>query len=218
MNNANDHNDGKGRCHIAITGGIGSGKSYICRMLENRGISIFNCDLVAKDIIAHDTDVRERLARLVGGEPTRQRLGDYLRAGNGNDARVNAIVHPRVAEAFVDSGQQWMECAILFESGFDRLVDVVVVVTCPTDERIRRITRRDHCDADTARRWMALQLTDEERLKRAAESTGHAEASNHGAAAPSEASAASCRRRVFRIVNDGTTPIEPQLDELLSQL
>lgn len=215
MNNANDHNDGKGRCRIAITGGIGSGKSYICRMLENRGISIFNCDLVAKDIIAHDAGVRERLARLVGGEPTRQRLGDYLRAGNGNDARVNAIVHPRVAEAFIASGQQWMECAILFESGFDRLVDNIVVVTCPTDERIRRITIRDHCDTDTARRWMALQLTDEERLRRAEACDERAEACEENIAS----TAVSCRpRRVFRIVNDGTTPIEPQLDELLSQL
>ena len=198
MNNANDHNDGKGRCRIAITGGIGSGKSYICRMLENRGISIFNCDLVAKDIIAHDAGVRERLTRLVGGEPTRQRLGDYLRAGNGNDTRVNAIVHPRVAEAFVDSGQQWMECAILFESGFDRLVDVVVVVTCPEDERIRRIMARDNCSSDTARRWIALQTSDDERLRRANPINGDDDA--------------------FHIINDGTAPLEAQIDRLLQRL
>lgn len=176
---------------IAITGGIGSGKSYVCRLLQQRGIEVFNCDTIAKSIIATHPAVRDELCALVGVDDlTKQALGDYIRRGTDYAARVNAIVHPRVAEAFVDSGMTWMECAILFESGFDRLVDRVVVVTCPEDERIRRIIGRDHCDADTARRWLALQMTDEERLQRAD----------------------------FHIVNDGTTPLEPQLDTLLAAL
>lgn len=188
----------------AITGGIGSGKSYVCRLLEARGIDIFYCDAVAKDIIAHDPAVRAELTALITGDPatvpsassevptvlTKERLGAYLRTSPDHAARVNAIVHPRVARAFEQSGLEWMECAILFESGFDRLVDRVVVVTCPEDERIRRITRRDHCDAATAHRWLALQMTDEERLARAA----------------------------YHIINDGITPLEPQLNALLLSL
>lgn len=201
---------------IAITGGIGSGKSHVGQLLKERGISIFDCDTVAKDIIAHDAAIRAQLAHLIGGEPTRQRLGDYLRAGNGNNLRVNAIVHPRVALAFEQSGMQWMECAILFESGFDRLVDDIVVVTCPTAERIRRIILRDHCDADTARRWMALQLTDEERLRHAEAATAPTETRPHTAATATRPHTAA--RRLFHIVNDGTTPLEPQLDTLLHQL
>lgn len=179
---------------IAITGGIGSGKSYVCHLLEERGISVFNCDIVAKTIIATHPAVRDELLALIAAEGqtilTKQALGDYIRRGPDYAARVNAVVHPRVAEAFEHSGQEWMECAILFESGFDRLVDRVVVVTCPTEERIRRIIARDHCDEATARRWLALQMTDEERLDRA---------DRH-------------------IVNDGTAPIEPQLDALLASL
>lgn len=205
----------------AITGGIGSGKSYVCRLLKEQGIEVFNCDLVAKDIIATDNDVRDRLTALINAEDateraktateraeddatgteaaadaprsghialTKESLGAYIRSGADKAAKVNAIVHPRVAQAFNDSGLQWMECAILFESGFDRLVDRIVVVTCPTEERIRRIVARDHCDQATALRWMALQMTDEERLARA---TAH-------------------------IVNDGQTPIEPQIASLLT--
>lgn len=250
---------------IAITGGIGSGKSYVCRILQQHyGVEVFNCDIVAKYIIATHPEVRQALTNLVAEEQgstagekeraadksvltadkpmltadrhtpavhkptlaedkpvlaedkpvlTKKALGNYIRRSPDNAARVNAIVHPRVAEAFELYCQQpapapqqpggalpapsisaeqhhWMECAILFESGFDRLVDLVVVVTCPTEERIRRITERDNCDESTARRWLTLQMTDEERLS----------------------------RPHYRIINDGTTPILPQLEALLASL
>lgn len=171
----------------AITGGIGAGKSHIVRLLEQRGIRVFDCDGVAKDIIARHPAVRAELTALIGGAPTRERLGAYVRSSAAHAARVGAIVHPRVAEAFEASGLEWMECAILFESGFDRLVDRIAVVTCPTDERIRRIIARDHCDRATALRWLTLQMTDAERLARAD----------------------------IEIVNDGLTPLTPQLDALL---
>ena len=213
---------------IAITGGIGSGKSYVCRLLHERGISVFDCDTVAKRIIATDPTVREQLTALIGQPLSKATLGTYIRRGPDYAQRVNAIVHPRVAQAFIDSattaasatvpeasasvsrqcGQggppataagehqraanehQWMECAILFESGFDRLVDRIVVVTCPEDERIRRITARDNCDPATARRWLNLQTTDDERIARA----------HHV------------------IINDSTTPLLPQIDALLTAL
>lgn len=203
---------------IAITGGIGSGKSFVCRLLHERGIDVFNCDITAKMIIATHPEVRDELTALISSEQehsaassvigaagsessavpilTKQSLGDYIRRGPDFAGRVNAIVHPRVAEAFLASEQQWMECAILFESGFDRLVDHVVVVTCPTEERIRRVMARDNCDETTARRWLALQMTDEERIRRATET----------------------QSLLSVITNDGNTPIEPQLDALLKTL
>ena len=183
---------------IAITGGIGSGKSYVCRMLQERGIEVFNCDIVAKVIIATDHDVHRDLTTLIGAPLTKESLRSYIHAAEGNAARVNAIVHPRVAQAFADSDLQWMECAILFESGFDRLVDRVVVVTCPEDERIRRIMARDNCSSDTARRWIALQTSDDERLRRANLINGDDDA--------------------FHIINDGTAPLEAQIDRLLQRL
>lgn len=229
---------------IAITGGIGSGKSFVCRQLEQiYGIEVFNCDIVAKNIIATHPDVRQALAELIasdseatgaeptalGSEPTAQAyepsgaavltkeaLGAYIRRGPDYAARVNAIVHPRVAQTFElyckhptramapavrKKNFHWMECAILFESGFDRLVDHVIVVTCPTDERIRRIVARDKCSADTARRWIELQLSDEERIARAAA---------HNIAAGSKAP--------FVIRNDRSIQLDPLLDFLIKSI
>lgn len=184
---------------IAITGGIGSGKSYVSRLLHEHGIRVFDCDTVAKHIIATDPEVSDQLTALIGQPLTKAALGNYIRRGHDYAARVNAIVHPRVAQAFerhcedeetADGGQHhWMECAILLESGFDRLVDCIVVVTCPLEERIRRITARDHCDRVTAQRWINLQTSDEERI-------AHAD---------------------HIIINDGSTPLLPQLAVLLAE-
>lgn len=183
---------------IAITGGIGSGKSYICHLLEQRGVEIFYCDDEAKRIMVEHHGVQDALTALVGpevytGQPdslqlNKAVLGSYLRKNAENTAKVNAIVHPRVAEAFLESGKEWMECAILKESGFQHLVDRIVVVTCPLEERYRRIMERDHCDRDTVSRWLSMQISDEERLEMAD----------------------------FQIKNDGVIPLEEQITELLS--
>lgn len=163
-----------------ITGGIGSGKSYVCHLLENAGAPVFYCDDVAKRIIREDPTVRRQLTQLVGpetydaeGRLCKSVLAAWLCRGRDASAQVDTIVHPRVAEAF----RRWtdlqgvekvyMECALLWESGFDRLVDYTVLVYAPDDVRLRRIMQRDGISAGTARRWMALQMPEEEKRARA---------------------------------------------------
>lgn len=163
-----------------ITGGIGSGKSYVCHLLAKTGAPIFYCDDVAKRIIREDPAVRRLLTDLVGpetydaeGRLRKSVLAAWLCRGRDASAQVDAIVHPRVAEAFrrwADSqhaAKVYMECALLWESGFDRLVDYAVLVYAPDDVRLRRIMKRDGISADVARRWMALQLSEEEKRRRA---------------------------------------------------
>lgn len=191
----------------AITGGIGAGKSYICRMLNERGIAVYDCDAAARHIITHDAQVQAELTALVGpevyqadaagapppsGTPAGRSLNKavlsaFMQRGPEEVRRVNAIVHPRVARDFLRSGKEWMECAILFESGFHHLVDRTVCVICPTEERLRRIQARNHCDRATAQKWIDLQMPDGERQRR-----------SHSI-----------------VVNDGTTPLEPQIEPLL---
>ena len=191
----------------AIIGGIGAGKSHICRLLEARGIEIYNCDAEARRIITHDAEVRAELSALVGPdvylpspepspstsahapEPILNKpvLRAYMQQGPQAVARVNAIVHPRVARDFLRSGKEWMECAILFESGFHRLVDRIVCVSCPLEERLRRIQLRDGCERAVAQRWIDMQMDDEERQSR-----------SHTI-----------------ILNDGVAPLEPQIEQLL---
>lgn len=164
-----------------ITGGIASGKSYVCRLLETQGAPIFYTDPEAKRIIRTDPQVQEQLRSLVGaevydaeGKLVKRVLAAYLCQGRDHSARVDAIVHPRVAAAWQDfvaahhgAPRVFMECALLFESGFDRFVDRTLHVSCPDDERLRRLMARDGIDREAALRWMALQLPEAEKCRRA---------------------------------------------------
>ena len=111
---------------IGITGGIGSGKSYVCRLLEQRGIEVYDCDAAAKRLIRTSTRLRQQLKELIGSLQKAD-ISRFLLASEENQQAVNAIVHPAVFQDFEASGMQWMESAILYESGADKLVDKVVV-------------------------------------------------------------------------------------------
>jgi len=155
------------RLKWAITGGIGSGKSYVCRILEKRGISVFDCDASAKRLMHTSQSLMRQLTDLVGpdtyvdGRLNKAAVADFMMRSPENIQQVNAVVHPAVAEDFFASGLDWMECAILFDSGFDRFVDRVVCVTAPLEVRIQRIIRRDHITREKALEWIDRQLPQE---------------------------------------------------------
>lgn len=170
------------RCRrYGITGGIGSGKSHVCRLLEKAGHPVFYCDDVAKHIIRTDAAVRRELTALVGtalydetdGHLVKPVLAAYVCRGGGHAARVDAIVWPRVAAAFREwrtrqaSPMVLMECALLFESGFDHLTDLSVLVHAPEETRIARVMRRDGVPREKVEAWMSLQMPEEEKRRRA---------------------------------------------------
>ncbi len=181
---------------IGITGGIGSGKSFVCRKLADRDIAIYDCDSAAKRLMRESAELRAALTELIGSDTytdgylNKARVTEFLLASEANKRAIDGIVHPAVAKDFETSGMQWMECAILYESGFDRLVDFVVAVIAPEDVRICRIMQRDNISADKAREWMTQQLPQDEVAQRAD----------------------------FVIVNDGETDIEKQITDLINQL
>lgn len=182
---------------IAITGGIGSGKSYVCGLLKSHGITVYDCDSAAKRIMRSSEEIRNAQTRLIGpdtytadGQLNKAAVAAFLLASEDNARAIDGIVHPAVARDFIDSGAEWMECAILYESGFDRLVDRVVAVTAPEEVRISRIMRRDGISHDKAREWIAHQLPQEEVVRRAD----------------------------YEIVNDGTQDVDRQIYELILKL
>lgn len=183
----------------AITGGIGSGKSYVCRILESRGISVYDCDAAAKRLMRTSEKLQQELRQLVGqdvytsdGQLQKRVLADFLLASEANKLALNDVIHPAVAEDFLSSGMTWLESAILFESGFDRRIrfDRIVCVSAPRDVRIQRIMRRDNITAEKAAEWIDTQMAQEEVE----------------------------RRSHFVIVNDGKSDIEQQVDNMLSQI
>jgi dephospho-CoA kinase len=164
---------------VGLTGGIGSGKSTIAAELARRGCRVYDCDREAKRIIAENPDVQAQIIALLGEEAfQRPKTNDQRPVYNTQYvakcvfedkqllAQLNAIVHPAVAEDIKANGQQltansplFIESAILYESGFDRLCDRVVYVDAPEEVRIARTVQRDHCDAAQVRARIRSQQT-----------------------------------------------------------
>lgn len=148
---------------IGITGGIGSGKSTICRALAQRGYPVYDTDSRAKELIIHHPDVRRQMIDLFGEDIYDEdvyftsKVAAQVFAHPDLLARLNAIVHPAVRQDIL----QWqkslahpfsfVESAILFSSGLNRLCDYTVCVDAPEHIRIARTIRRDGTDINKVR-------------------------------------------------------------------
>ena len=172
-----------------IAGGIGSGKSYVCKRLALHGIEVYDCDAAAKRLMRTSPTLQAAIKALVGSTE-KAAISRFLLASEANHQAINDIIHPAVFRDFELSGMEWMESAIMYESGIYRLVDRVVVVTAPEEVRIRRIMQRDGITREKAYEWMTRQLPQDEVRHRAD----------------------------FEIINDGEADLERQLDALLPLL
>jgi dephospho-CoA kinase len=167
---------------IGITGGIGSGKSLVCRIFQILGAPVYDADSRAKDLMTTDGILISRIKKEFGelsyrqdGSLNREYLGEKV----FNDAErlkvLNSLVHPRVAEDYT----QWVgrhqqapyvikEAALLFEAGSYKALDKVIVVHAPSSVRIKRVLSRDkHRTEVQVREIMKNQLPDEDTLARA---------------------------------------------------
>ena len=141
---------------IAITGGIGSGKSVVCRILRAMGYEVFDCDSRAKALMDADEGIKERLAAEIAAETVtegkidRAKLSAIVFADKAKLQILNNIVHSAVRENL----KQWqaqhnadvcfVETAILFESGLNRLVDGEWRVMSPLELRVERTMKRSN--------------------------------------------------------------------------
>lgn len=181
---------------VAVTGGIGCGKSYVCKLLGERDIRVYDCDRAAKRIMASSVKIQDELRKIVGdsvysdGVLNKAVLAAFLLKSEDNTTAVNKIVHPAVADDFVKSGDKWMECAILFSSGFDKLVDKVICVTAPLEVRVERIIQRDGITREKALEWIDKQQPQEQMVSLSD----------------------------YEIINDGEADLEEQIDSVLTSL
>ena len=189
---------------IAITGGIGCGKSVVARMVKIMGYEVYDCDSRAKALMINDQEVKKQLTIAFGDETylddgtlNRQHLSDLAFADPSALAYINGIVHPATARDL----QQWadsqslqgaklafVETALLRTAALDRVVDSVWHVTAPTDVRIRRVMARSGLTARQVQDRIAAQLAEDE-------------------LAPGE----------HVIINDNTRALLPQVLQLLDQ-
>ncbi len=165
---------------VGVTGGIGSGKSTVCRLLAERGVPVYDSDSEAKRLMGEDPTLRAALIEAFGSETfrdgvlNRRYLADTVFRDRERLGRLEALVHPCVKRDF----ERWaaehaaepyvvLECAILYESGMDAAVDRVVAVVAPEELRFVRVNARDGASAEEIRRRMAAQLSDDALRERA---------------------------------------------------
>ncbi len=188
---------------LGITGGIGSGKSVVSRVMRNMNIPVYDCDKEAKRLNNTDPIIREKLKKVVGnhvysdnGLLNKKVLAEYLFKSQEHVKEINGIIHPRVKDDF----QKWLtskstslvgiESAILFESGFDNLTDVIIHVSAPKSIRIDRTIKRDHTDKEAVELRINRQYNDS-LIKELTD---------------------------YRLINDNKHPLLPQILDILNVL
>ena len=186
---------------IGITGGIGSGKSLVCKIFQQLGVPVYDADSHAKALMTTDGILVSQIKKEFGdlayhsdGSLNRAWLASHVFSDEAKLERLNTLVHPRVGldyERWVEHYQHepyvLKEAALLFESGSFRLLDKIVVVSAPEEVRQKRVLKRDpHRTVEQFKEIVEKQLPEAEKLKRAD----------------------------YLIVNDDTTMVIPQVLKL----
>jgi len=183
---------------VGITGGIGAGKSIICKLFALLGIQIYNADYFAKFLMQNDealiSSIKDTFGKDVytNNKLNKKKLAGIVFGDAGKLNKLNKLVHPAVAKhSLFWIGQQTgpyilKEAALLFETGSYQQLDYTILVTAPQNIRLQRVIKRDKVNAESINKRMSKQLSDEEKLSLAD----------------------------FVIINDDKSPVIPQVNKL----
>ena len=163
---------------VGLTGGIGSGKSLICSILEKLRVPVYYADAEARRLMNSDPVLKDRIRALMGAkayrdeELDRKYLADRLFGNQKMLEAMNALVHPAVrkdfnawTQAYKEDPYVVKEAAILFESGAHRELDSTVLVYAPMELRIRRVMERDRCNREAVLKRISHQMAEDEQKK-----------------------------------------------------
>lgn len=165
---------------IGITGGIGSGKTTLSELLRSEGFKVYDSDVEARRLQNEHPLIRKKLVELFGEEIyshnglNRSALAKIVFGKTELLMQLNSIVHPIVLEDF----KSWiathsthrflfMESAILFESGFNSIVDKVILIVASESIRVARVVKRDGVTPEQVQARIANQLSDNEKIPKA---------------------------------------------------
>jgi dephospho-CoA kinase len=168
---------------IAVTGGIGSGKSYVCDLIASKGFPVFNSDRWAKDLMVSDAQLKRAIEQLIGDEAYQLDQDHNIRINQAFIAtrifgqaalrlQLEQLVHPVVRMAF----EQWVkeqttalvfqESALILSTEYYKNFDAIVLVSCSDELRISRVMQRDNVDRMTVISRMKAQPDYESLLDR----------------------------------------------------
>ena len=183
---------------IGITGNIGSGKSYVCKMFENLGIPVFYSDDETKKLYLIPS-VKELIINRFGqevyfedGTLNRKLLSYHLFKNEEAMKFIESVLYPALNKHFDEWCEQQKtpyvlyESAILFEKNYEKFFDKIIFVSASEEIRLQRVMKRDDCTEENVRSRMRLQMSEETKISRAD----------------------------FVIYNDGVKAVEPQVEAI----
>jgi dephospho-CoA kinase len=187
---------------IGITGGIGSGKSYVSRIIKSMGFPVYHSDENAKLLLESNPLIKEGLLLLFGasiyekGELNKKKLAELIFESPELREKVNSLVHPIVRADFAQwaSNQSkeivFNEAAILFETGANTNFDATILVIAPEAIRIDRVMKRENCSRELVLKRIHSQWSDEQKSSLA----------------------------TYQIINDSVSPLLSQVENVLEKI
>ena len=191
---------------LGITGGIGSGKSVVSRLLRIMDVPVYDSDTESKRLTVQDATIRQQLIDWVGpsvyladGSLNKPYFASCVFSSSENVTKANAIIHPVVKRDFLEwaerqkqAGHQLcaIESAILYEAKFEDVVEAVVMVSASLDTRIQRTMQRDGTSYEVVMERIKRQMDDAEKIQKAD----------------------------FVVYNEEDRPLIPQLSEIIASL
>jgi dephospho-CoA kinase len=164
---------------IGITGGIGSGKSYVCQILEKMGYAIFYSDLEAKKLMIQNKELIQQIKNIIGehayldNELNKPIIRNFLFQNEVNKEKLNALIHPFVYQEFekwassIQKEIVFNESALLFETDSYKRFNKTILVTAPEEIRIERLIKRDSLNIGEIKKRFNNQLNDSIKTKKA---------------------------------------------------
>lgn len=164
---------------IGITGGIGSGKSYVCQILEKMGYAIFYSDLEAKKLMIQNKELIQKIKNIIGehayldNELNKPIIRNFLFQNEVNKEKLNAMIHPFVYQEFekwtntIQKEIVFNESALLFETNSYKRFNKTILVTAPEEIRIQRLIKRDCLNVEEIKKRFNAQLNDTIKIKKA---------------------------------------------------
>jgi len=177
--------DGTGRgLLVGVTGGIGSGKTTLCRILSELGRVVLSADEIAKQLTVNDPEIRSTLAHTFGptfffndGSLDRKKLAAFVFESSHRLRKLNSILHPRVIVSIKETLRTLppkkrrpyvaIEAALVYEAGLESLFNYIVVVDAPVDTRIQRLMVRDGASKSEILKRMRSQFPFTRKAKKA---------------------------------------------------
>lgn len=162
---------------VGVTGGIGSGKTFVCNLFAEKGVPIYITDIEAKRIMNLNAEVKNEIIKLFGSQAyinevlNRTYISKLVFENKQLLNQLNAIVHPAVAQDFENwyiKNQKKLvikESAILFETGAYKKCDATILVTAPMEVRIKRVMKRDNIAKDLVEKRINNQWNDEKKMQ-----------------------------------------------------